>query len=61
MERDFKKRRVSRLTLQRLVDGKYQSVWFQCEKYGWDSHAGGEFYVISPFPSRRIPKLAPAA
>jgi hypothetical protein len=44
-ERDFKKRRASRLTLQRIVDGKYQSVWFQCDKYGWDSHAGGEFYV----------------
>ena len=44
-ERGFKKRRVSRLTLQRLVDGKYQSVWFQCDKYGWDSYAGGKFYV----------------
>jgi len=44
-ERGFKKRRVSRLTFQRLVDGKYHSVWFQCDKYGWDPYAGGEFFV----------------
>ena len=43
--RGFKKRRVSRLTFQRLVDGKYHSVWFQCDSHGWDAYAGGEFFV----------------
>jgi hypothetical protein len=41
----FKKRRGSRLVFQRVVGGKYHSVWFQCDKYGWDSYAGGKFYV----------------
>lgn len=41
----FRKQRASRLTFQRLVEGKYQSVWFQCDKYGWDSYAGGEFFA----------------
>lgn len=41
----FKKRRASRLTFQRVLDGKYHSVWFQCDKYGWDAYAGGEFFV----------------
>ena len=41
----FKKRRQSRLAFQRVVDDKYHSVWFQCGKYGWDTYAGGEFYV----------------
>ncbi|HJP60173.1 MAG TPA: DUF4304 domain-containing protein, partial [Gemmatimonadaceae bacterium] len=44
-ERDFKKQKRSRLTFQRLVDARYQSIWFQTDKYGWDSYAGGEFYV----------------
>jgi hypothetical protein len=44
-ERVFKKQRQSRLTYQRLVGDKYQSVWFQCDSYGWDSYAGGEFFV----------------
>jgi hypothetical protein len=53
--RGFKKIRRSRLTFQQSIDDKYHSVWFQCDKYGWDSHSGGKFYVnftvsISPDP-----------
>ena len=44
-ELGFKKTRASRLTYQRNVDGKYQSVWFQCDKWGWDAYAGSKFYV----------------
>ena len=44
-ERDFRKQKKSRLTYQRIVGGKYQSIWFQTDKYGWDTYAGGEFYV----------------
>ena len=44
-ERDFKKTKASRLTFQRFVRDKYQSVWFECDRYGWDSYAGGKFYV----------------
>lgn len=42
---DFKKQRASRLTFQKLVGDKYHSIWFQCGKYGWDTYAGGEFFV----------------
>lgn len=41
----FKKKRGSRLVFQRVVDSKYHSVWFMCDKHGWDSYAGGEFYA----------------
>jgi hypothetical protein len=41
----FKKTRTSRLQFQRVVGGKYQTVWFQCDKWGWDSLSGGKFYV----------------
>ena len=41
----FKKQRSSRLTYQRLVGDNYQTVWFQCDKYGWDSYSGGSFFV----------------
>ena len=41
----FRKQRGSRLTYQRFVRDSYHSVWFQCDKYGWDSHAGGSFFV----------------
>ena len=41
----FKKTRASRLQFQRVVDDKYQTVWFQCDKWGWDSLSGGKFYV----------------
>ena len=44
-ERDFKKQKRSRLTFQRLVGDKYQSIWFQTDTYGWDSYAGGDFFV----------------
>jgi hypothetical protein len=45
VERGFRKQRKSRLTFQRQVGDKYHSVWFQCDKYGWDSYAGGDFFV----------------
>lgn len=45
LARGFKKRRGSRREFQRVVDDKYHSVWFQCDKYGWDSYSGGTFYV----------------
>lgn len=41
----FRKTRTSRLQFQRVVDDIYQTVWFQCDKWGWDSFAGGKFYV----------------
>ncbi len=41
----FRKQRRSRLTYQRLVGQTYQTVWFQCDKYGWDSYAGGSFFA----------------
>ena len=41
----FKKTRTSRLQFQRAVGDKYQTVWFQCDKWGWDSLSGGKFYV----------------
>jgi hypothetical protein len=41
----FRKQRASRLVFQRSVGDVYHSVWFQTGKYGWDSYAGGEFYV----------------
>lgn len=42
---DFKKQRASRLVFQKVVGDKYHAVWFKCDKYGWDSYAGGKFYV----------------
>jgi hypothetical protein len=41
----FRKQRPSRLTYQRLVGQIYHTVWFQCDKYGWDSYAGGSFFT----------------
>lgn len=41
----FRKQSASRLTFQKLAGGKYHSVWFQCDKYGWDAMCGGKFYV----------------
>jgi hypothetical protein len=41
----FKKKTASRLLCQKLVGDKYHTVWFQCDKYGWDAYAGGKFYV----------------
>jgi hypothetical protein len=43
--RGFKKLRGSRLAFQRVVGNTYQTVWFQCDKYGWDSHSGSRFFV----------------
>jgi hypothetical protein len=41
----FRKQSRSRLTYQRLAGDIYQTIWFQCDKYGWDSYAGGSFFV----------------
>ena len=41
----FKKLRGSRLAFQRVVRDTYQTVWFQCDKYGWDPHAGSRFFA----------------
>ena len=45
LARGFKKVRGSRLAFQRLVQGTYQTVWFQCDKHGWDSFAGSRFFA----------------
>ena len=44
-EHGFRKQRASRLVFQRQVGDTYHSVWFKTGKYGWDNHAGGEFFV----------------
>ena len=49
----FKKLRGSRLAFQRVVRGTYQTVWFQCDKSGWDSHAGSRFFAS--FTTRESP------
>jgi hypothetical protein len=41
----FRKVRASRLTYQRSAGDIYQTIWFQCDKYGWDAYAGGSFFV----------------
>ena len=41
----FKKLRSSRLAFQRVVRDTYQTIWFQCDKYGWDPHAGSRFFA----------------
>jgi hypothetical protein len=43
--RGFKKLRGSRLAFQRVVRDTYQTVWFRCDKYGWDTHAGSRFFA----------------
>jgi hypothetical protein len=43
--RGFKKLRGSRLAFQRVARDTYQTVWFQCDKYGWDAYAGSRFFV----------------
>ena len=41
----FKKLRGSRLAFQRVVRGTYQTVWFQCDKHGWDPYSGSRFFA----------------
>jgi hypothetical protein len=41
----FKKQRASRLRFQKIIGDKYHTVWFQCDKWGWNSLAGGKFFV----------------
>src|SRR5688572_26566016 len=45
VQHGFKKLRASRLAFQRVVRDTYQTVWFRCDKYGWDPHAGSRFFV----------------
>ena len=50
----FKKLRGSRLALQRAGRDSYQTVWFQCDKRGWDPHVGSRFFAnftVSPSPA----------
>ena len=51
----FKKLRSSRLAYQRVIRDTYQTVWFQCDKYGWDSHTGSSFWVN--FTARESPEF----
>ena len=54
----FKKRRAARLGFQRHVDDKYQTIWFQADKWGWDPYAGSSFFVnfaVSPSPDPEDP------
>jgi hypothetical protein len=41
----FRKRRSGRLAFQRKVGTRYQTVWFEMDKWGWDPHAGSKFFV----------------
>ena len=41
----FRKARASRLQFQRVAGGKYQTIWFQCDKWGWDPLSGGKFFA----------------
>ena len=41
----FKKQRSSRLVFRRPVGDVFHSVWFKTDKWGWDSAAGGSFFV----------------
>jgi hypothetical protein len=52
--RGFKKLRGSRLAFQRVVRNTYLTVWFQCDKYGWDPHTGSRFFAnftVTPSPT----------
>ena len=54
----FGKRRSGRLAFQRDAAGKYQTVGFQADKWGWDPYAGSSFFVnfaVSPSPDPRDP------
>jgi hypothetical protein len=41
----FMKQRASRLLFQKTVGDNYHTIWFQCDKWGWDPLAGGKFFV----------------
>src|SRR3989441_10310375 len=50
----FKRLPCSRLAYQRLRGQFYQTIWFQCDKWGWDRYAGSSFFVnfsVSRTPS----------
>ena len=32
----LKRRSASRLQYQRQNEANYQTIWFQCDKWGWD-------------------------
>jgi hypothetical protein len=49
----LKRRRASRLQYQRQKNSTYQTVWFQCDTWGWDPYAGSSFFVnfsVTPEP-----------
>jgi hypothetical protein len=41
----FRKIRGSRLAYQRATAGAYQTIWFQCDRQGWDQYAGSRFFA----------------
>jgi hypothetical protein len=44
-EHGFKRRRIRPLAYQRRRGEPFQTVWFQCDRYGWDTYAGSSFFV----------------
>jgi len=42
-EHGFARRRGARLAYQRQRRDLYETVWFQCDKHGWDHYAGSSF------------------
>ncbi|MDP9278090.1 MAG: hypothetical protein M3P00_01580 [Gemmatimonadota bacterium] len=52
----FKKQRASRLLFQKVVGDIYHTVWFQCDKWGWDPLAGGKFFVNFTVSESRDPE-----
>ena len=59
VQRGFRKRRGSQLGFQRIIGGTYHTVWFQCDKYGWDAQAGGEFFVNFSLSAAADPEAPP--
>jgi hypothetical protein len=41
----FNKGKTSQLSYQKLVNGKYIIVWFQCDKWGVDKYSGSSFCI----------------
>ena len=41
----FHRLRCSRLAYQRPHGALYQTIWFRCDKWGWDRYAGSSFFV----------------
>src|SRR3954454_21646308 len=41
----WRRRSSSRLQFQRQREATYQTIWFQCDHWGWDRYAGSSFFV----------------